>query len=147
MSDLEANKAAVTAFFDCFSRSDWDGVRALCAPDFRWVVPTIGRMQSRTIGQLHNLVGPSDRSLEETMEGFRMSHDNSADGAFVTRVTTLTAEGDRVAAEGESRAVNKANGRLYTNRYMFHMFFRDGKIAQLREYQDTLHVMDVWGAE
>jgi len=48
----------------------------------------------------------------------------------------VTAAGDRVALEVNGRAL-LANGRLYQNTYHWLFVFRDGKIEQLREYNDT----------
>jgi ketosteroid isomerase-like protein len=49
--------------------------------------------------------------------------------------------------EATSSAVNAANGRVYENRYHHVFISRDDAIAEMREYQDTLHVYDVWMAE
>ena len=53
----------------------------------------------------------------------------------------VTAEGDRVAIEAEGRAELK-NGRIYANRYHYLFVFRDGKICQVKLYNDTKHVAD-----
>ena len=57
---------------------------------------------------------------------------------------TLTAEGDRVAAEAKSFAELK-NGRKYANHYHFLFTFRDNRIASVREHCDTMHVNATWG--
>ena len=144
MSDIEPNKRAVVELFDCFSHSDLERARSLCAPDFRWVIPTVTGFQSETLRSLPNILHADERSVDAAMEAFRLTYAGSVDGKIIFTIGDMTAEGDRVAAEGSSHAVNKANGRVYTNRYMFHVFFRDGKISRLREYQDTLHALDVW---
>jgi ketosteroid isomerase-like protein len=48
----------------------------------------------------------------------------------------LTAEGDRVAVEAQTRGV-LPNGRIYTNVYHYLFIFRDGKILRVKEYLDT----------
>jgi ketosteroid isomerase-like protein len=53
------------------------------------------------------------------------------------------AEGDRVAVEAESYGELR-NGRVYAQEYHVLMTIRDGKIAAVREYMDTAHVMAVW---
>jgi hypothetical protein len=57
----------------------------------------------------------------------------------------MTAEGDRVAVEAESKA-RLANGTLYHNRYHFLFVVRDGRIQVVKEYLDTLHVMNALGS-
>jgi ketosteroid isomerase-like protein len=66
------------------------------------------------------------------------------DGGIGFTVHSLTAEGDRVAAEVESYAP-LVNGKVYNNHY--HMLFeiRDGKIAVVKEYADTAHGREVFG--
>jgi ketosteroid isomerase-like protein len=144
MSEIQRNKASVVALFEHFSMGDLAAARSLCTPDFRWVVPTVSGFQSETLRNLPNILHADERLLDAAMEAFRLTYAGSVDGKIVFSIGEMTGEGDRVAAEGHSRAVNRANGRTYTNRYMFHVFFRDGKINQLREYQDTLHALDVW---
>ena len=57
-------------------------------------------------------------------------------------IHAMTAEGERVAVEAESRGVHRS-GRLYNNLYHFLFRFRDGKLVNLREYMDTELVTDV----
>ena len=57
----------------------------------------------------------------------------------------MTAEDDRVAVEAESKA-KLVNGTLYHNRYHFLFVVRDGRIHAVKEYLDTLHVMNALGA-
>ena len=53
-----------------------------------------------------------------------------------------TAEGDRVAVETESYTETKKGG-VYNNRYHFLFEMRDGKIAKVKEYLDTMHANDI----
>jgi uncharacterized protein len=66
-------------------------------------------------------------------------------GPFSLRVHGVTAEGDRVAVEAESHAL-LANGKTYNNTYHFLFLFRDGKIYQTKEYNDSQHAADIFGA-
>jgi ketosteroid isomerase-like protein len=50
------------------------------------------------------------------------------------------AEGDRVAAVGSRSARVKATGREYATDFVMVFKMRGGKVAQLREYMDTLAV-------
>ena len=56
----------------------------------------------------------------------------------------ITAEGDRVAVEVESR-FHTVNGALYNNRYHFLFVIRDGKIVRFNEYLDTALLLEHFG--
>jgi ketosteroid isomerase-like protein len=144
MSDPDHNKAMVLAFADAYSRSDWDGIRAICTPDFRWVVPAVGKMQSSLLATYAGLSG--DRSLREMLEVFEYATGNCENGRMTLTIGTMIAEGDKVAAEAQSHAVSRLTGRTYANLYLYLLSFRDGKLSEFREYQDTLHAFDVWMA-
>lgn len=57
-------------------------------------------------------------------------------------VHEMTAEGERVAVEAESRGMH-ISGRFYNNFYHFLFRFRDGRLLSLREYMDTELVTEV----
>ncbi len=57
-------------------------------------------------------------------------------------IHAMTAEGDRVAVEAESRGLH-ISGKRYNNLYHFLFRFRDGRVLSLREYMDTEMVTDV----
>jgi uncharacterized protein len=66
--------------------------------------------------------------------------DLMAPGAGVTlELVSVIADGDTVAAEWTSRATSRT-GAAYHNRNAGIFTVRDGKIAAVREYTDTLHV-------
>ena len=58
------------------------------------------------------------------------------------RILTVIAEGNAVAIQAESEAITN-KGRKYANRYHFYIRFAGGKIALVREYNDTDHVRQV----
>jgi ketosteroid isomerase-like protein len=51
---------------------------------------------------------------------------------------SLVAEADHVAVEAESYTQTRT-GRTYNNLYHFVFRVRDGKVASVREYLDTMH--------
>ncbi len=53
------------------------------------------------------------------------------------------AEGPHVAIQAESDTT-AGNGKKYANRYHFYFLFKGDKIAQVREYNDTNHVREVF---
>jgi ketosteroid isomerase-like protein len=66
-------------------------------------------------------------------------------GPFSLTVKGVTAEGDRVAVEAESLG-KLVNGKTYNNTYHFLFLFRDGKIYQAREYNDSQHAAEIFGS-
>jgi ketosteroid isomerase-like protein len=56
---------------------------------------------------------------------------------------TVIAEGPHVAIQAESDTT-AANGKKYANRYHFYFRFDGDKIGQVREYNDTNHVREVF---
>lgn len=145
-SAVEANRAVVQSFCDACTAGDWDAVAALLTDDFRWKAVTSRLRQSAVLAKAPVLNGDPGYTRDETIAVFRQTQQSAVDGRFDLVPVAFTAEGDRVALEATSSAVNAANGRRYDNRYHHLFVLRDGRIAELREYQDTLHVYDVWMA-
>ncbi len=57
-------------------------------------------------------------------------------------IHAMTAEGERVAVEAESRGMH-VSGKLYNNLYHFLFQFRDGQLVRLKEYMDTELVTEI----
>jgi ketosteroid isomerase-like protein len=57
-------------------------------------------------------------------------------GGVTVTFGAITAEGDRVAVEAETRGV-MPDGRVYTNVYHYLFTFRGQKILRVKEYLDT----------
>jgi len=64
-------------------------------------------------------------------------------GGIVTKTGLIIAQADSVVIEGTSD-VPLTSGRRYTNRYLFLIHVRHGRISEVREYNDTAHVFDVF---
>jgi ketosteroid isomerase-like protein len=62
-------------------------------------------------------------------------------GPITMRVGDVTAEDDRVWIEADSEA-SLAAGGSYTNAYVIAMRVRDGKVVEMKEFSDTLHVFE-----
>lgn len=62
-------------------------------------------------------------------------------GPLTMRIGDVTAEDDRVWIEAESEAP-LASGGTYVNTYVIALKVRDGKIAEMKEFSDTLHVFE-----
>ena len=128
MSDLEANKAVVRAFFEHLSRGDVEALLNLYAVDCTcW---TAGSLPFSGVHERSEVPALVAGVTQVFPDGWQFT------------VKTLTAEEDRVAAEAECRG-RHVSGRMYEQKYHFLFFVRDGKIQSFKEYFDTMHANDV----
>lgn len=125
MSTPEQNKQTVKHFMEVFSSGDVEATMALMAETATWWVagtmPISGTYDKAQFRELLSGVGGSCKG-----------------GAIKLMPKAFTAEGERVAVETESLA-DLNNGRHYNNHYHFLFLVRDGKIAGVKEYLDTMH--------
>jgi uncharacterized protein len=128
----EANVAVARQFYDCFSTSDLEGVMATMSEEARFRVPgkpdefgSAGWYDKAKIRRLFEFM------IGRLKDGLKMN------------VLDVMADGDRVALQVESRG-ELDNGRVYNNEYFVLMTITDGKIREVRDYNDTLHAYKVW---
>lgn len=129
--DLEANKKLVADFFSHFARKDAKSALDMMTADATWWIggkpalfPLAGLKTKAEIGAI------LDSILPDTKDGLSITPKG------------MVAEGNKVACEAESYGV-LGNGRTYNNEYHFLIEIRDGKIAAVKEYLDTMHTADV----
>jgi uncharacterized protein len=130
---LDANKRLVRDFLDHYANARYDTALAMLAPDARWWIP--GHPQE------FPAAGWADKA---TVERRLAANLKLLPNGIEIIVGDMTAEGERVAVEAESKA-KLANGMLYHNRYHFLFVVRDGRIHAVKEYLDTLHVVNTLG--
>ena len=131
---IEANKQLAIDLFARFSANDIAGALDLLADDVTWWIagkpdaqPASGEHDKRWMARLfHNMTSQFDGPMQMTVRG-------------------LIAEGDKVAVEvvGDGKLLD---GRCYQNEYHLLLTIRDDKIAAVREYLDTQHVVATWFA-
>jgi ketosteroid isomerase-like protein len=126
------NKQLVTQFLAGFNTLDIQGILDQMADDATWLNP--GKPE-----QMPSAGSYDKARLQRLFERMR----DKLDGPLQMTITSMIAEGDRVAVEAEGRAHLK-NGRNYAQQYHFWMECRAGKIACVREYLDTQHAHDTW---
>jgi uncharacterized protein len=131
---MEENKRLVLDFLGHYAAGRYPAALAMLADDARWWLPghpeefpAAGWVDKATV----------ERRLAANLK--LLPH-----GLEIT-TGAITAEDDRVAIEAESRA-RLVDGRLYHNRYHFLFVLRDGRIAVVKEYLDTLHAREALGA-
>lgn len=128
MNDLDANKALARQFFRYLEAGDADGLLSIYSDDFTcWTagnLPFSGtHPRSEIAAMVRGVAGVFPKGWKFT-------------------VRALTAEGERVAVEAECLGEH-VSGKTYHQRYHFLFVVRGGKIAEMREYFDTMHASDV----
>ncbi len=81
---------------------------------------------------------PVRKLFEESAKLFR-----GTEGPFTSTIGAVTAEGNRVAIEAEAH-VRFIDGRVYHNLVHLLLTFRDGKVASVKEYGDTEHLVKLF---
>lgn len=131
MADTESNKAIVADFFETFSKGDVPGVIDRMHDEGSWWVS----------GAIERMSGTYPKAaLAGLLDGARALY---REGALHITPTSMTAENDRVAVEATSFATME-DGRIYANSYHFLVTVRDGKVATVREYMDTIHARETF---
>ena len=121
---LEANKAVVRAFLEAFGQGGFAAALRYLSDDCRWW--TAGATYDK-----EQIAGLGRWMSSHLVDGIRME------------VGSLTAEGDRVAAEARSHAPLR-NGQVYANQYHYLCRVADGRIVDVREHCDTHHAKTVF---
>jgi ketosteroid isomerase-like protein len=153
---LEANKAVARRFIEIFNARDYQAMSDLLAEDFLWHVAVIGEgetefrpRQSKYLRE-HPVTLPGPLlNKEESLQWFKGMFDRGADPQhyFTMRLVSLTAEDDRVAMEAEGNMGTPGVRPHYHNVYYLLLRVRDGQLTLYKEYQDTLHIFDVFFAD
>tara|TARA_R110000787_G_scaffold8607_37_gene29403 strand:- start:18 stop:416 length:399 start_codon:yes stop_codon:yes gene_type:complete len=131
MGSKEQARQVVTHFMDVFSGGDAAATTALMTDDATWWVA--GTTQ---------LSGLYDKEAFAKLLG---SVNDVCTGPIKLMPKEWTIDGDRIAVETESLAHTKT-GRTYNNHYHFLFLLRDGKVAGVREYLDTMHTESIFFA-
>ncbi len=132
---LAANKQLALEFLQLAFTNQVDAALQKLAPDAQWWV--IGRSErlkvsgSKNRAQIERLLLGVARAVPQGMR-IELGH--------------VTAEQDRVAVEIAADGV-WVNGRPYRNHYHFLLQLRGGMICGIREYMDTLHLLEVMQGE
>lgn len=126
-----ASKAVVLEYMNALAEGDFTGLRAFFGPDSTWTLAGDPPLSGTWTGP--------DEILDEFVP------------AMVARLVPesmefqfegLIGEGDQVLAEWNTRALARSGGR-YDQHCLAIFTVRDGRIAAVREYFDTLHAQTV----
>ncbi len=125
------NKQLVLDFWRYFSQGDTSGITELMTDDATFTV--IGRP-----GGFEGIGEKSRQDLVDTMGWIKKVMPNG----LVYSIKGMIAEGNKVAAEGESYGVT-TNGKAYRGIYHFLFEIENGKIKTVREYLETMHAQQI----
>ena len=123
-ADAEANKRTAIALLEASGKHDGETFAALMHPEATWW----------TLGKPHLFDYCGEKSREAICA--YMATPSIFVGGVETTIGAVTAEGERVAVEAETKGT-LPDGRVYTNMYHYLFTFRDGKVWRVKEYLDT----------
>ena len=127
-SDAMQNKELVTEFFEHFSAGEVDQAFAFVSDDVSWWVPgDLPFSGTKNKAEYMQVVGSIQQGFPDGLE---------------LKATGMIAEGNQVAVEVASNGKH-VNGKTYTNMYHFLITIEDGKMVDVKEYMDTLHLFQL----
>ena len=129
--NLEQQKERALTFLKLLEKPEGKDFEVLLADDFEFEL----------MGRLPGLapIRGKDAFLKAMPVTMKAMFPNGLNIKFHSTI----AEGPHVAIQAESDTT-AGNGKKYANRYHFYFLFKGDKIAQVREYNDTNHVREVF---
>ena len=124
----QENVQIVKDFFAAVGRGDKQGLLALSAEDFEWIIPG---EDWPLAGTYRGHAGVADL-LQKASEMVETS----------TEPREFVAQGDRVLVVGFARGRIKATHRTFEDHWVFAITVRNGKLTNIREYIDT-HALEI----
>lgn len=130
---IQENKQTVRQYLAHFKGAAVPNLLEAMSEDATWWI----------LGKPHLFAGAGTKSKADMERIWRGLFRHMKYGLEMT-VIGMVAEGDKVAAELRSHA-ELTDGRVYENQY--HMLFtiQRGKIVEVKEYADTLLIVDMFG--
>ena len=120
---IQENIQVVKDFFAAMGGGDRQGLLALCAEDFEWIIPGEDWPLAGTHrghAGLADVLQKASAELETSMEP-----------------PEFVAQGDRVLVIGFATGKVKATNRTFEDYFVFAITVRNGKLTNIREYVDT----------
>jgi ketosteroid isomerase-like protein len=118
------NVQIVKDFFAAMGRGDKQGLLAISAEDIQWIIP--GEWPLAGTHRGHAGLAELLQKASETVE---TSYPESPE---------FVGQGDRVLVVGFATGKVKATNRTFEDDWVFAITVRNGKVAHIREYIDTL---------
>jgi ketosteroid isomerase-like protein len=120
----QENVQIVKDFFAAMGSGDKQGLLAISAEDLEWIIP--GEWPLAGTHRRHE--GLTDL-LQKASEMVETSYPEPPE---------FIAQGDRVLVVGFATGKLKATNRTFEDNWVFAITVRNGKVAKIREYIDTL---------
>lgn len=120
---IQENIQVVKDFFAAMGGGDRQGLLALCAEDFEWIIPGQDWPLAGTHrghAGLADVLQKASAELETSMEP-----------------PEFVAQGDRVLVIGFATGKVKATNRTFEDYFVFAITVRNGQLTNIREYVDT----------
>jgi len=131
---IDENKEIVRQFLARFGNGDADGLIDSLTDDATWWI-------GGKPGDLPQAGAKSKEAISAVLRGVGAK----IPGGIQMSIKGMIGEGDKVAAEVEAYG-EITNGRIYNNEYHFLFTIRDGRVAGVKEYHDTLHLKSIFAA-
>src|SRR6202167_5027959 len=120
----QENVQTVKDFFAAMGGSDRQGLLALCAEDFEWIIPG----EDWPLAGTHRGHAGLADLLQKASEAVETSYPEPPE---------FVAQGDRVLVVGFARGRIIATNRTFEDHWVFAITVRNGKLTNVREYVDT----------
>jgi uncharacterized protein len=120
----EENVGIVKKWFEAISRGDKEGLLALSAEDFEWIIPGEGW----PLAGKHHGHAELAAVLQKASEEIEMTFPTPPE---------FVAQGDRVLVVGVATGKIKATNKPFKDDWVFDITVRNGKLTKIREYIDT----------
>lgn len=133
------NKETARRFLLASAANDVPAMRSVLAPEAHLTLMIAGvyspQLRAFPDGTQWDREGMIERELRFQRE---------LEGPFALEVLSLIAEGDSVAAEVVGKGCRAQTGQAYIQHYSYHFQVSNGRIVDIRLYQDTFHLWQVW---
>jgi ketosteroid isomerase-like protein len=134
-----ANKAIAECFLLAIPAKDAAAMRSVLAPEAHLSLMVAGVYSPRLRAFPQGTQWDRDAIVARELDFQRQ-----LDRPFSLRIVSLVAEGDSVAAEVIGSSCRAATGKPYIQHYSYHFQMSNGRIIDIRLYQDTFHLWRVW---
>ena len=134
-----ANKAIAECFLLAIPAKDTAAMRSVLAPEAHLSLMVAGvyspRLRAFPQGTQWDRDGIVARELD---------FQRQLASPLSLRILSVIAEGDSVAAEVIGSGCRAATGQHYIQHYSYHFQLSNGRIVDIRLYQDTFHLWQIW---
>ncbi len=128
--DAAAQKQRALAFLDQMNHPDSEVLAGLISEDFEFEF-------------MMRAPGVKVQKHDEFLKWFPKIMKSWFPNGLNMTFDTVIAEGPMVAVQARAETL-AGNGKRYSNRYHFFLRFKDDRIQQAREYNDTNHVRETF---